>query len=114
MFVAKDIRYFDEECQIYAIKTVLDVEMLKAENNQRRSCTDTCPVLTDNNMYVGAASLLVATAAAASKNTEHWQQRIHDCQLQKRKNQQTIMQNTAKSDLSEIERQYCSNNSCIN
>ncbi|NOU49918.1 hypothetical protein HG263_05125 [Pseudoalteromonas sp. JBTF-M23] len=106
MFVTKDVRYFDKECQVYATKTVLDVEMIKAANQHSRKCTETCPALTDNNVYFGAASLLVASAAAVSKNNQHWQQRKLDCRLQEASKQQLIVQDKAKSDISDIERQY--------
>ncbi|CAH9049947.1 hypothetical protein PSECIP111951_00084 [Pseudoalteromonas holothuriae] len=104
VFVPKDVTYFDEECQIYAQKTVLDIEAFKTANKYSRSCLDTCPVYNDSDAYFGFASLFVATAAVAAKNTQHWKERNQNCQKLVPKNTQPTMEEGPKSDISEIER----------
>ncbi|BBN83548.1 hypothetical protein PA25_35330 [Pseudoalteromonas sp. A25] len=79
IFVPKEITYFNEQCQTFNKKSVLDTKTAV----RLQDCHDhTCSVMLASAGLVSAASLVVSGSIVVVKNIVHWKENRSDCKEQ--------------------------------
>ncbi|MBD1584626.1 hypothetical protein [Pseudoalteromonas sp. S16_S37] len=105
IFVPKDITYFNEQCQTFNKKAVLDTTTAVRLQN----CSDhTCALMLASTGVVSAASLVVSGSIVVVKNVVYWKENRSDCKSQEQRTQgeqsESNHQQDSQSEISDIER----------
>ncbi|MCF6436684.1 hypothetical protein [Pseudoalteromonas sp. MMG022] len=105
IFHPKEVSYFDERCQTYAKKAVLDSERASLLT----SCSGSaCGGWLAAEGLVSAASLVISGSIVLVQNAVYWQEKNKNCNAQSRNAEQNKASKTseekAQSNLTEIER----------
>ncbi|NOU49919.1 hypothetical protein HG263_05130 [Pseudoalteromonas sp. JBTF-M23] len=105
IFVPKDVTYFNEQCQTFNKKSVLDTSTSVA----LQSCDDsTCALMLASAGLVSAASLVVSGSIVVVKNVVYWKENKSDCKAQEQNTQDKQPENNHQQgkhpELSDIER----------
>ncbi|CAH9052748.1 hypothetical protein PSECIP111854_01034 [Pseudoalteromonas sp. CIP111854] len=100
IFVPKEVTYFDEQCQTFSKKAVLDTQNAM----QLQECDSrTCGFMLASAGLVSAASVVVSGSVVVMKNVVYWHENQRDCYITKPDDEPVQVKATA-SDISDIER----------